>query len=582
MTPWAFLDGYRDKTFSGRWPTIPRLFEITCSRFPENPCFTAFEPETIHLDYRTVLDHVRGVARYLKERGIRKGDRVAVTGKNSPEWAIAYLGVLFAEAVVVPIDYQLKDAEIAGLIALSGAKMLFVDEERFDELSPNGKRQKGSILLGVVSLSPVRKPYVLDLRSDEKVELFSGAGLPTDAKELAAILYTSGTTGHAKGVMLTHENLVSDSILSQSLISVLPTDVFYALLPIHHSYTMLAVFIEAMATGASVVFAKRMAVKQILSDLKRGKITMLLGIPMLFNKLLKGILHGIREKGGLVYSLISALMSISGTIKKVLKVNPGKVLFGAVLKQASLDRIRVCICGGGPLPPETFRKFNQLGINFVQGYGLTETSPIVTLNPTDHYKESSVGKVIPEIEVRIADPDEQGIGEILVRGSIVMQGYYQNDEATAEAFTKDGYLKTGDVGFLDDENYLYLTGRKKNMIVTEGGKNVFPEEIEDLFQLYEEIEQVLVKGYIKDTAMQIEAIEALVFPSFDYLREAAQKAGRTADDEYVKDRIDEVIAQVNQQLLPYKRISRSTVLSEAMEETTTKKIKRFTVTADSQ
>ena len=583
MTPWAFLDEYRGSAFAGRWPTLPRLFEISCRRFPDNPCFTAFEPVELSLTYDEVREKVLKLARYLKAKGIEKGDRVAVTGKNSPEWAVAYLAVLYAEGIVVPIDYQLKDEEIAGLIKLSGSRMLFVDEERYDDFSLAGGSTGGAKLIDVVSLSPAKKPYLFDLAADESIELsgaIGGAGSEDASGQLAAILYTSGTTGHAKGVMLSHSNFVSDCILSQQLITVLPTDVFYALLPIHHSYTMLAVFIESIATGASVVFAKRMAVKQILSDLKRGKISMLLGIPMLFNKLLKGILHGIREKGGVVYGLILLLMALSGGIKKLFRINPGKLLFGAVLRQASLDHIRVCICGGGPLPSETFKRFNQLGINFVQGYGLTETSPIVTLNPTDHYKESSVGKVIPEVEVRIAEPDEQGIGEILVRGSVVMQGYYNNEAATSEAFTEEGFLKTGDVGYLDHENYLYLTGRKKNMIVTEGGKNVFPEEIEDLFQLYEEVEQVMVKGYLSDERMQIEAIEALVFPAYDYLKEVAQKEGRSADDLFVKERIDAVVAQVNQQLLPYKRISRSTVLSEAMEMTTTQKIKRFTVTAE--
>ncbi len=577
MNPWSFLDQYRDSRFNGRWPTIPLLFEITASRFPSNACFTTFEPEELSMTYLEVLDRVAVLSGYLRAHGIKKGDRVALTGKNSPEWAIAYLAILFVEGVIVPIDYQLKDEEIAALIRLSGARFLFVDEERFDKLSSDVLAGDHGKRTGVVSLSPAKKPYVLHLESGEKV-----AAPRTNASELAAILYTSGTTGHAKGVMLTHENLVSDCFLAQSLITVLPTDVFYALLPIHHSYTMLAVLIESISTGAEVVFAKRMAVKQILSDLKRGKITMLLGIPMLFNKLLKGILHGIREKGAIVYALISALMTVSGGVKKLLGFNPGRALFGAVLKQASLEHIRICICGGGPLPAETFARFNQLGINFVQGYGLTETSPIVTLNPIRHYKESSVGKVIPEVEVKIAEADEEGIGEILVRGPIVMSGYYENPEATEEALTHDGFLKTGDVGFLDRESYLYLTGRKKNLIVTEGGKNVFPEEIEDMFQLFDEVEQVMVKGYIRDPKMQIEDIEALVYPAKEALEELAQKEGRTADDEYVRERIGAVISQVNAQLLPYKRIRRFSVLEEAMEMTTTQKIKRFKVTTETQ
>ena len=374
--------------------------------------------------------------------------------------------------------------------------------------------------------------------------------------------------------MLTHKNFVSDCFLAQANMTILYTDVFYALLPLHHSYTMLAVFIEAISVGAEIVFAKKLVVKQILKDLHQGKVTMFLGIPMLFNKLLKGLLKGIREKGIAVFALIKFLMLVSGFIKKVFRVNPGKKMFKGILKKLSLDTNRICICGGGPLPSSTFGMFNQLGIDFVQGYGLTETSPILTLNPIEHYKETSVGKVIPGAEMRILDPDEEGNGEIIVRGPMVMQGYYNNEEATKEVFTEDGWFKTGDVGHLDSENYLYLTGRKKSLIVTEGGKNVFPEEIEDHFQLYEEIEQILVRGYTLDERMKTEGIEAVIYPNIDFFHtEGAEGFPR----ERIEARIEQIIKEVNLDLLPYKRISRTHVLEEPMEMTTTKKIKRFKV-----
>ena len=320
--------------------------------------------------------------------------------------------------------------------------------------------------------------------------------------------------------MLTHRNLVADCYLSQANLNVLPTDVFYALLPLHHSYTMTAVFLISVATGAEVVFGQKMVSKHILEDLKRGGVTMFLGVPMLFNRLLVGIRKGLREKGVVVFAVIRFLMGVSGLIKKLTKANPGKRLFGFILKRVSLQNIRVCIAGGGPLPASTFRQFNQLGIDFVQGYGLTETSPIVALNPVERYKVTSVGKVIPRVDMRIRDPDAEGRGEIAIRGPVVMQGYYRNEAATREAFTPDGWLKTGDVGYLDGENYLYLTGRRKSMIVTEGGKNVYPEEIEDRFQLAPEIEQILVRGYLIDKRMKAEGIEALVYPSAEHFKEA--------------------------------------------------------------
>ena len=231
------------------------------------------------------------------------------------------------------------------------------------------------------------------------------------------------------------------------------------------------------------------------------------------------------------------------------------------------------------MPSSTFRLFNQLGIDFVQGYGLTETSPIITLNPIDHYKLTSVGKVIPQTEMKIIEADEDGNGEIVVKGPMVMQGYYLNEEATKEAFTEDGWFLTGDVGHLDHENYLYLTGRAKSLIVTEGGKNVFPEEIEDHFQLYDEIEQIMVKGYLLDEKMQTEGIEAYVYPNFDHF--SGNDNGEVKREE-IEKRIQEIVREVNVDLLPHKRIGKVTLLDEPMEMTTTKKIKRHKVSTSEE
>jgi long-chain acyl-CoA synthetase len=564
-TPWKFLDEYRGSHFQGEWPTLPELFSITTERYSERRCFSIYDPDNLFLNYGEALAAIKGVSNHLVRIGVKKGDRVAVTGKNSPEWAIAYLAVLFAGGVVVPIDYQLHTKDVAGLIKFSDAKIAFIDEEKFEEID----QEKNIKLQEKISLTPKKENYILDIREQDAPP----REMPQES-DLAAILYTSGTTGNQKGVMLTHKNLVSDCFLAQGNMKILHTDVFYALLPIHHSYTMLAVFIEAISVGAEIVFAKKLVVKQILKDLHEGQVTMFLGIPMLFNKLLKGLLRGIREKGIVVYGIIRTMMFISGFIKKTFGVNPGKKMFHGILKKISLDTNRICICGGGPLPSSTFKMFNQLGIDFVQGYGLTETSPILTLNPVDHYKEASVGKLIPQAEMKVLDPDEEGNGELIARGPMVMQGYYNNKSATKEMFTEDGWLKTGDVGYLDSENYLYLTGRKKNLIVTEGGKNVFPEEIEDYFQLYDEIEQIMVKGYVLDEKMKTEGIEAFVYPNF----EAFGKDGTPAEENpEIESRIDAIIKEVNQGLMPYKRIGRFKVLNEPMEMTTTKKIKRFKV-----
>jgi Long-chain acyl-CoA synthetases (AMP-forming) len=558
--PWAFLNDYRGKAFNGEWPTLPEMYKITVSRYPERACFTIYEPDRISLNYTEALKIIEAVARWLHSKGVRRGDRVAVTGKNAPEWTVAYLGILFAGGVVVPIDYQLKNEETDLLIKTSGAKMLFVDEEKYDRYKP-----KPLGLEEVISLKKGVGTYIYDLDGPQaEIE----QAVETDT---AAILFTSGTMGIPKGVILTHRNLVSDCYLAQGTpLVVLHTDIFYAILPIHHSYTMLAVFIETISTGAEVVFGKRMVTSTILKDLKEAKITMLLGVPMLFNKVLAGIIRGLKEKGPIVYGVISFMMAISGIIKKVFKVNPGKKMFGFILDKASLRSIRICISGGGPLAPSVFRKYNQLGIDFVQGYGLTETSPIITINPIEQYKETSVGRTCPHVDMKILNADERGIGEVIVKGPMVMKGYYNLPEETAAAFTPDGYLKTGDLGYMDSENYLYLTGRAKNMIVTEGGKNVYPEEIENEFQLYDEVEQVLIRGFMLDAKMKSEGIEALVYPNPEFKNEAGQKL--SADE--TKNRVNEIINEVNLRLLPYQKINRTEILDKPLEMTTTKKIKR--------
>jgi len=284
-TPWKFLDDYRGEFFSGEWPTLPEMFNIIVKRYPDNRCLTVFSPQKMEMTYAETQSAVLEVSSYLVKKGVKKGDRVAVTGKNSPEWTIAYLAVLYAGGVVVPLDFQLTPEEIDGLMKFSDVKILFVDQEKMDAV---GKKVE---LEEKISLEPGGKNYILDKREKKFADRTMA-----EENDLAAILYTSGTTGTPKGVMLTHANLVSDCYLVQARMNVYPTDVFYALLPIHHSYTMLAVFIESISVGAELVFGKKLVIKQIFKDLQEGHITMFLGVPMLFNKLIKGVMNGIRGK----------------------------------------------------------------------------------------------------------------------------------------------------------------------------------------------------------------------------------------------------------------------------------------------
>ncbi len=569
---WSFLDEFRGRDFTGEWPTLPEMFSITAKRFPLRPCFTDFEGENgakQTLTYVQVLSKINTLANWFSANGIVKGDRVAVTGKNSPEWATVYLAAMYAGATVCPIDYALSNGEVENLLSTAQPKFLFVDEEKYSHFA------QGNFSYKVYSLSPKHADsYAYNLSAEQDFSTQRAENKVAES-DLAVILFTSGTTGTPKGVMLTHKNLVSDAYIATSRMTLYETDVFYALLPIHHAYTMLAVFIEAISVGAQVVFGKSMAVTRLMKELKEGQITMLLGVPLLFNKLLAGIMKGIRAKGALIYGLIRLLLSISYIVKKLFRINIGKKLFRAVLEQANIYSLRIAICGGGPLAASVFKVYNEMGIDFVQGYGLTETSPIITLNPVEHFKIESVGQYFfPWMEMKILDPAADGVGEVCVKGPMVFQGYYNMPEETAKVFTEDGWFRTGDLGRLDSEGYLILAGRAKNMIVTEGGKNVYPEEIENAFQLYTDIEQITVQGYIADKAHKSEEIEALIYPSEDVFKNLGISRQGNEKAESVYAQMKQLVDSVNKSLQPYARISKITLLEKPLEMTTTQKVKR--------
>ena len=550
---WSFLDEYRGKDFQGMWPGVTELFAITVKRFPDNLCFHSFEPDR-RLTYREAWAIIERVAAYLERDGVKPGDKIAVIGHNSSEWALAYFSIIRAGAIVVPLDNLLKDNEAEHFMEFGGVSRVFADPER------------------LTGLSDALVKYSLEDSDAYPSIMGMDGGVPSvkasAGSELAAILFTSGTTGIPKGVMLTHDNLVSDCLLTQANLDIRSTDRSYAILPVHHAYTMEAVVYLAISTGGAVVFGKKLAMTRIMKELKEGEVTILMAVPMLYNKMIGALMNGVRKKGPVVYGLIRAMMGVSGFLKKITGRNVGKKMFHFLSSQLSLDNVRICISGGGPLPASTFRMFNELGIDFVQGYGLTEASPITHVNPVEAYRITSVGKKFPMEEVKIIDPDSDGNGVICIKGPMVMKGYYNNEEATREVLSEDGWLNTGDVGHQDEDGYLYLTGRAKNVIVTEGGKNVFPEEIEDRYQLYSEIEQCCVIGFIKNKERQAEGIQMIIVPSEDYMKSVG------GDKAAAEKHMNEIVAEVNRTLQQYKRVEKVTVAYEALPMTSTKKIKR--------
>lgn len=556
-TPWGFLEQYRGTEFFGQWPTIRDLLHIQAMRFPSSTCWSCLGKDAISFTYAEAEQQVQTIADHLLNLGVNKDTHIAVTGKNSPQWAIAFMAVLYAGATVVPLDNALHENELENLLTFGDVDYMFGDVDRLDM----GK----AFVKEVFSLEKSPKyTYLLDLKPSKPAP----EAYRQTEDDLAAILFTSGTTGNPKGVMLTHKNLVSCGYLAQCNMRIYQNDVFYAILPVHHAYTLQANFIVSLTQGCSLIFCKKLVISKVLSEMKEGKVTMFLAVPMLFNKLIAALMNGVKEKGKFAYGLIRTAMAVSGFLRKVFHINIGKKIFKGLLSKLSLDTNRICISGGGPLPVSTAKQFQQLGLDFVQGYGMTETSPITHLNPIDDFIYDSVGRNCGEIETKIVDPDSEGNGLIYIRGPQVMQGYYKNPEATAEVLSEDGWINTGDVGHLDSRNYLYLTGRKKNIIVTDGGKNVFPEEIEDMFQIYDEVEQVCIIPYMADKEMKVEGVRLLILPT-EKFRETCESEGLK-----VVDRMNAIVDEVNSKLQRYKKITKVTVIDEALEMTSTKKIKR--------
>lgn len=559
---WDVLDVYRGEFLKGEWPTIPEQFHLSAHLYPEQTAFTQFSPEEVRITYREARERVIKIASWLVSKGLQKGDRVALTGRNSPWWALAYLSAMEAGGVIVPLDVQMEEDTANRLLDFVGAEFLFADGDKLEVLGV-----KGSGVKHKVSLSRSGGKFITDLPAGKSASFDEAS-----EDDLAAILFTSGTTGLEKGVMLTHKNLMSDVYLAchHDYLQAEQSDVWYALLPIHHSYCMTGVLLEGIKHASEIVFAQAIVVDKIMKDLEFGGVTILMGIPLLFNKILKGMMKKVRAKGLFSHLLVGLLMRISGLFKFAFDMNIGKKLFGNILlKKANLYNLKYLISGGGPLAPETVRRYQQLGLDFVQGYGMTETAPISTLNPAHAFKLKSVGKVFHRIEMIILNPDDSGIGEVAVKGSICCKGYWKNEQATAELFNDEGWLLTGDLGYLDKDNYLYLTGRSKNLIVTAGGKNVFPEEVEDHFQLYHQIEQIMVRGYLADEETRSEGIEVLIFPS----KEHYESLGTFESEAITKDLV-QAVKTVNRELLAYKRIDRVRIVDEPLAMTSTKKIKR--------
>jgi len=532
------------------YKTITEMFESSAKEY-SNRVMSKIKRGGVWREYTfgEVLGYVRKIAEYLKEMGIRRGDFVALVSENRPEWGWGYLAIQWAGGTVIPLDARLSEVERRFLMDFAGVKGVICSRDYLNEMEKNKKELKFDFILSMEDLEGIFERY----RGIDRVEI--------DEEDLAEILFTSGTTGSPKGVMLTHKNLMSDLEALYQIIDVNENDVFFSILPLHHVYECTGGFLAPIYTGASVAYASSLRPNVMLEEMREVRPTVWLAVPLILEKIYQKILKTLEEQRGFKKILINLMRTLAkDRLSKRIKASLG------------LDRVRYVVSGGAALPEWVSKGLEDLGFPILQGYGLSETSPILTLNPPHAPRNKSVGLPIPGVEIRLFEVNEKGEGEIAARGAVVMKGYYKNEKATREVFY-DGWFLTGDIGYFDEDGYLYITGRKKAVIVTKGGKNIYPEEIENKLTESPYIEEVLVFGAINPETGE-EEVQALIYPNLDEVRNLAHRMKAIPDDDFIYELISKEIERLSRDLAPYKRIKRFALRYEEFPKTTTRKIKR--------
>ena len=518
------------------------------------------------LDYAELARQVVELGTACLELGLVKGDRVAVLSENRTEWALSYLAAVTSGLVAVPLDRDLSPSEIRHVISVSQPKLLLCSETYWDQLSEY--RRDLSSLERVISMEEERGEADMSLAEAldrGQQELNRGSTRYEDSRpsreDAAAIIFTSGTTGVSKGVILTHGNLVSN-VMAISQYVAIHQGVVLSVLPLHHTYECTAGLLVALYQGCTICHAE--SLRRIPDNLCETKATVLLGVPLLFENLYRRIESAAEEKGRKRFRLAKG---IAGLAEGLFRVNMRRRIFKQVHQKLG-GHMGLFISGGAAVNPKVAKGFRELGINFIQGYGMTEASPIISVNRVDCLKDDSVGLPLPGLEVKIIDD------EILVRGPSVMRGYYLNDVATGETLMED-WLHTGDLGFLDEDGFLYISGRRKSLIVTANGKNIYPEEIEALLNESPYILESLVWGGPEEDPSKTE-VQAVIVP----FREAFDKEFGPVqyDEKNIYEVISKEVKIKCKRLSPHKRVRKIVLRSEEFEKTTTRKIKRFLYT----
>lgn len=537
--------------------------------------------ELVEYTYGQLRDHIIELSTYLIEKlGVKKGERVALISESRVEWPVVWYAVTSCGAIVVPVDVFMNANEMIFPLTDSGAKIAFVSAtqlEKLEEVKDSLKNIKRIIVLDrVQDLEEKGYLFFYDVlqagrelieKGDKK--FFKRKVSPDD---VASLIYTSGTTGVSKGVMLTHKNIMSDAEAMYQCVPIGPEDRVVSVLPLHHSYECTAGLVTLLHFGASVRYARTLRSDLLLAVMREVRPTVMLVVPLLLEKLASGVWKALRKRGILVYLLFRFFYFLGVLSKKLFGRNIFSFLFSPIRKQMGIDHLRFFISGGGPLAKEVIDDFDIMGVLVLQGYGLTEASPVVSLNTPWQNKPGSVGLPIPGVEAKIRDPDDEGVGELLIRGPIVMKGYYKNPKATKEAL-RDGWLYTGDLAMIDEEGFIWIKGRLKNIIVTRGGKNVYPEELELLLVQSPYIMEALVIGERDETGTEYPY--AIIVPDLEALEEHARTFHITLNDETMRKIIASEIKKHTHHVASYKRIKDFEIRLEELPKTSTKKIKRY-------
>ena len=524
------------------------------------------------MTYKTFCDNIMDMAAGLDALGL-SGKRIALIGENSPMWLTAYLAVLAMDSVIIPMDKEVAQAQIEQFIASVDAEAVIYGESfngKFD-----GAMDSHPTLKHYIPMVPERGDHA-KVTSYEKVLRMGAAsvrggwsfGRIADRSKMAEMLFTSGTTGSSKCVMLSQQNIYSTVNAAMQYICITPDDVSLSVLPVHHTYELMCLQAELLL-GMTVCINDKL--RHVVKNMNRFKPTVMTLVPLFLDTMEKKV-WAEAEKKGKAQTLRKAIKA-SDTLRKM-GMDARRKLFADVHK-AFGGNLRVIICGGAKLNPALIKTFDSFGIAVYEGCGITECSPLTTLNPYFAPKPGSIGRPVSSCNLRLDTAgygkNDKGYleGEIQVKGANVMLGYYQNPEANAAVFTDDGWFRTGDVGYRDEKGYDYITGRCKSVIVLDNGKNVFPEEIEEYLSALDTVAECVVVGRKPDENTPT-ALVAVIYPNYD-------KFQKDSSDENVKATILASIRAINRDLPSFKQIQRIELRKTEFEKTTSKKIKRHLI-----